>query len=138
MLRISKLADYATVIMSYLALHPEQINSATEIAKAIHLSSPTVSKILKILSSSGLIKAFRGAGGGYQLARTIDSISVADIISAIEGNLALTECSISARTCELNSLCAIKHNWKAINKIIFKTLSRVTLKDMLRGTMNVE
>lgn len=130
MLKISKLTDYATVIMSYLALDPLAIYSATRIAKEIHLSVPTVSKILKILSEADLVKSFRGTGGGYQLARPTEEITVAEVVFAVEGQVAMTECCASDYTCALQSLCAIKDNWKVINKIILDALARVTLHDM--------
>lgn len=129
MLRISKLTDYATVIMSFLALDPLGVFSATRIAKEVYLSNPTVSKILKILSEAGLVKSFRGIGGGYQLARSTKEITVAEVVSAIEGSLAMTECC-ATNSCALDSWCAIKENWQIINKIILEALGRVTLHDM--------
>lgn len=133
MLKISKLTDYATVIMSYLALEPQRVLSATCIAMEIHLGVPTVSKILKILSEAGLVKSFRGTGGGYQLARSTKDITVAEVVSAIEGKLAMTECCSSNTLCVLDSLCAIKENWQVINKIIMNALEQVTLFDMTRS-----
>jgi FeS assembly SUF system regulator len=132
MLRISKLTDYATVIMSYLALEPLRVASAAQIAKAIHLSLPTVSKILKILCEAELITSFRGTGGGYQLARPTDAITVAQVVMAIEGKLAMTECCIAENICALDSLCSTKENWKVINKIILTALASLTLKDMMQ------
>lgn len=130
MLRISKLTDYATVILSYLALDFKRVFSATAIARAIHLAPPTVSKILKILSEAGLVRSFRGIDGGYQLARSTQEITLADIVTAIEGPLAMTECCTDNSACSLDSLCGIKDNWKIINKVIIEALSRVTLHDM--------
>ena len=130
MLRISKLTDYATVIMSYLALAPFDIVSASTIAKAIHLNVPTVSKLLKILLVAGLVKSIRGIGGGYQLARSVNEITLADIISAVEGEFAMTECCALDNTCALDSLCSVKENWRVINKVIMTALSGVTLGDM--------
>jgi len=132
MLRISKLADYATVIMSYLALDPLRVVSATDIAKAIHLGAPTVSKVLKVLLEAHLVKSFRGAGGGYQLERPASEIKLTDVISAIEGKMAMTECCTTVNTCALDSLCSIKENWQMINKIILSALSELTLNDMTK------
>lgn len=131
MLRISKLTDYATIILSILAINPEKIASATWIAHKSHLAVPTVSKILKILTEAGLVKSFRGPGGGYQMARPAPEITIAEIVTAIEGQLAMTECCVSAN-CMLDSLCAVKENWKIINKIILNALAGVTLSDMIR------
>lgn len=130
MLRISKLTDYATVIMSYLALDSTRILSATQVARQIHLSIPTVSKILKILAEARLVTSFRGTGGGYQLARPMETISVADIVIAVEGNVAMTECSLSKHACALDALCGVKENWQIINNVILKALKSLTLADM--------
>lgn len=135
MFKISKLTDYAMVVMHRLALDPNRVLSATHIAKAVHLATPTVSKILKMLAEAGLVHSFRGTGGGYQLARTTKDITVVDILCAIEGQLAITECSTKTRTCVLDSLCTIKENWKIINKIILEALGRVTLHDMTRSLL---
>jgi FeS assembly SUF system regulator len=131
MLRVSKLTDYATVIMSYLALTPKTVVSAAQIAQEIHINLPTVSKILKILSEAGLVISFRGAGGGYQLARPITEITVAEVVTAIEGKLAMTECCINENICALDSLCSLKDNWKIINKMILTALAGLTLQDMM-------
>jgi FeS assembly SUF system regulator len=132
MLRISKLTDYATVIMSYLALDPDRVASAAHIAKEFHLGIPTVSKILKILCEAELVKSHRGTGGGYQLGRLATQITIADVISAMEGKLAMTECSAGINGCAIDSLCGIKENWKIINKIILTALSGLTLADMTK------
>lgn len=132
MVRISKLTDYATVILSYLARRPGVVASATQLAIDAHLSAPTVSKILKILGEAGLVTSFRGTGGGYQLGRPADDITLADVVSAIEGNPAMTECCIAENLCALDSVCAIKENWKVINKIILTALAGLTLKDMMQ------
>jgi FeS assembly SUF system regulator len=129
-LRISKLTDYATVIMSYLALDPEQLASARHIAKALHLGVPTVSKILKILCEAELLVSHRGTDGGYKLARPLHTITIADIVTAVEGALAMTECCSVKSSCALDSLCGIKDNWQIINKIILKALSGLTLADI--------
>lgn len=131
MIRISKLTDYATIILSYLALDPIRMLSAASIAKACHLSVATVSKILKILSGAELVKSSRGTGGGYQLARGIQEITLADVVCAIEGEVAVTECCGTTR-CALDSLCAVKENWHVINKMIINALAGVTLNDMIR------
>lgn len=130
MLRISKLADYGTVVMSYLAAYPQQVFSAAEIAKQIHVGTPTVSKVLKALQEAELVVSVRGAAGGYRLARAVDQITLADIVMAIEGRLAITECNMGEKQCMHDSVCAIKNNWQLINKIIFTALASWTLADM--------
>jgi FeS assembly SUF system regulator len=130
MLRISKLADYATVIMHRLAVKPGDVLSASEIAQRVHLSKPTVSKILKILSDADLVTSIRGAGGGYKLAQMPADITIARVITAVEGQPALTECAQTSQLCVQDSVCAIKHNWQVINRFILEALENLTLADM--------
>lgn len=132
MLRISKLADYGTVIMNYLALHSEQVFSAAEIARNIHMQTPTVSKLLKLLLEADLVISIRGAEGGYRLARSAEQITIAQIIAAIEGLPALTECCDSVKLCAQDSFCAIKGNWKVVNRFILAALENLTLSDMTK------
>lgn len=131
MLRISKLTDYAMVILSFLALDPAKIASASAIAGEVHLGVPTVSKLLKILSEAGLVRSFRGMGGGYQLAKTASEITVAEVVTAVEGHLAMTECCSTVNTCAIHSLCALKDNWQIINKVILDALASLTLQEMI-------
>lgn len=138
MIKVSKLTDYATVIMSYLAREPNRLASATQISKAIDVSAPTVSKILKMLAEAELVTSFRGADGGYQLSRPVDQISVADIISALEGKIAITECCEKNNLCSINVSCAIKSNWKKINSIIYDVLQQITLHDMTHSIRDIK
>ncbi|MDP3930856.1 MAG: SUF system Fe-S cluster assembly regulator, partial [Methylococcaceae bacterium] len=118
MLRLSKLTDYATVILSDMAKGQTQVHSAMEIAAATGIALPTVSKILKLLVNAEVLISTRGAKGGYVLAREPGKISVATVISALEGPIALTECSISQQGCEQASGCDIRGNWNLINQTI--------------------
>jgi len=131
MLRISKLADYATLIMSRLAGDEDQLYSASCLAKNLGLSLSVVSKILKLLCRRGLVTSVRGAEGGYRLSRPALEISLAAVVSAIEGDMSITECCSQKDTCVLTSTCATKNNWKGINQVIYTTLSNLTIKDML-------
>lgn len=135
MFKISKLTDYAMVVMHKLAAEPNKVSSATYIANAVHLATPTVSKILKILAEADLVSSFRGTGGGYQLAKAATDITIVDILAAIEGKLAMTECCSENKICTLSSLCTIQENWKTINKVILNALSQVTLEDMTRSLL---
>lgn len=131
MLKISKLTDYATVIMSYLAKHGPHQQVATEVAQATGIALPTVSKVLKALTKARILTSIRGAHGGYQLARPAEQISVATIINALEGPIALTECSLSTDICEQNGSCEISGNWEKINRAIQVALESVSLADMV-------
>ncbi|MGH8547319.1 MAG: SUF system Fe-S cluster assembly regulator [Methylococcales bacterium] len=130
MLRLSKLTDYATVLLGYMARGKVEIHAAVEIAHATGIALPTVSKLLKLLAHSGLVRSVRGAKGGYCLSYSPDKISVADIIQAIEGPIALTECSISDEYCEQSSHCDIRGNWRVINKAVRAALESVSLADL--------
>ncbi|MEQ1620700.1 MAG: SUF system Fe-S cluster assembly regulator [Methylococcales bacterium] len=135
MLRLSKLTDYATVILSDMAKDKTQVHSAMEIAATTRIALPTVSKILKLLVNAEVLISTRGAKGGYVLAREPENISVATVISALEGPIALTECSISQQACEQAAGCGIRGNWSLINQTIHNALESVTLADLIRPTV---
>lgn len=132
MLRISKLTDYAMLIMSQMAKEPNLIISATQLAEILHLSGPTVSKILKMLADADLVRSVRGAEGGYHLSRSAEKITIADVIFAMEGELAVTECCESINLCAIDSVCTMKTNWRKINKAVKTFLTQLTIKDMLQ------
>lgn len=131
MLRIGKLTDYAMLIISRLARSDGSVLSATVLAEAVHLPVPTVSKILKILSEAALVTSVRGSVGGYRLARPGNEITVANIITAMEGDFAVTECCEMTNRCAINSVCTMRENWKKINKVVQSMLSGLTILDML-------
>ena len=133
MLRISKLADYGTMVTAYMARRPDQFVNAGEIAQALHLGRPTVSKILKMLGRATLVVSARGAAGGYTLARAPKLITVAEIIDAIEGQpFGLTECSATDGLCAQEDNCIIRGNWRRINGAVRRVLEEVSLADMIR------
>jgi len=131
MLRVSKLTDYATAVMAVLAEAPAEVANAVGLAERAHLELPTVSKVLKMLAGAGLVESFRGASGGYRLTRAPGAITVADIVSAIEGPIGMTECIAHAGQCGHESHCGVKVNWQRINVAIEAALRSVTLADML-------
>lgn len=134
MFRMSKLTDYGTVVMTYLAQQPEQVCSANEIADGTRVAVPTVSKILKALARGHLVVSHRGAKGGYTLARSPQAISMAQIIAALEGPIGLTECSSMPGACTHESCCSIRPNWQRINQGIRTVLESVTLAEMADAT----
>ncbi len=127
MLRISRLTDYATLVLAHLARTPKAAQPATEVARQTHVSLPTVSKLLKALAKAGLVRSFRGPQGGYTLARQPEQISAAQIIDAIEGPVAITKCSLENSDCCIQSFCTISQNWQHVNRTIRDTLERVSL-----------
>jgi FeS assembly SUF system regulator len=132
MLRLSKLTDYGTVLMTRMARESGRIHTAAELAAALGLGTATVSKLLKLLAGAGLLVSHRGAKGGYTLSRRPDEISVADVIHALEGPIAFTECSGATGTCVQEATCSIRGNWRLINEAVRQALEGVTLAQMAR------
>lgn len=131
MIRINRETDYATAILSVMAEQPDERYSATWLAAFRGLPGPVVSKILKQLVRGGLLISHRGAKGGYSLARSAEAISVAEIIIAIEGPIALTDCiEGGGAACQFSSNCAVSSNWTRINDVFYRALQGVSLKDM--------
>ncbi len=130
MLRMSKLTDYGTVVLAYLARGDQALHSAAQVATDTHLAQPTVSKVLKALTRAGLVHSERGAQGGYALARAAEDISAADIIDALEGPVAITTCSALKGQCDLEPVCQVGSAWQHINRSIRKALRAVTLDDL--------
>jgi len=130
MLRISRLTDYATVILASLA--GGNLASAAEIAERTQIHLPTVSKLLKELQHAGLVHSVRGARGGYQLAQPAASINAAQIINAVEGPVALTECAGNAGHCGIESTCLVGHGWQRISRAILRALEDVSLDELVR------
>ncbi len=130
MLRISKLADYATMVMAFCAREPENSHTAKEIALATRLQLPTVSKLLKILARHQLLLSQRGVQGGYQLAKEPYAITMAEVVAAVDGPIALTECNHHASVCGLAKCCTTKKSWQTINQVVSQTLSNITLADI--------
>lgn len=135
MLRLSKLADYGCQVMAYMA-RDKAVHSAAEVASGLGMAASTVSKILKMLSRNKLVVSVMGAKGGYVLARPPGEISVAEIIGAMDGPIAITECS-SNSACDRESLCSTRGNWQGINRIIQEALDKVSLAEMIKPKYKV-
>lgn len=135
MLRVSKLADYGTVVMASMARDPLRVHSAAEVATRIGLGTPTVSKVLKTLARSGLVSSSRGVNGGYRLPRAPGEITIAQIIDAMDGPIGMTECSGVHSLCPQEGACSVRASWRTINHLVLETLSRVTLEQMAQSTM---
>ena len=130
MLRISRLTDYGTMILAYMAQDAERRCSASDVASATHIALPTVQKLLKVLARAGLVHSARGADGGYSLARAAETITAAEIVGVLEGPVAVTECSAESSECELESLCLVGGAWQQINQAIRDALEGITLADL--------
>lgn len=131
MIRISKLADYALQVLQ-VVMASDQCLSANKCAEKTRISVATVSKLLKILLEAKLLVSEKGAKGGYLLSRPPETITLADLVSAIDGPLALTECSKLAYDCPHEKFCGQQENWQTISQIIFNVLSQISLRDMAR------
>ncbi len=147
MLRMSKLTDYGLVLLTHMAQEhrdhggvpgmkeagdgvPDGVpgmKTAHELAERSHVPLPTVSKILKELSKAGIVVSHRGRRGGYSLSRPPQQISVAAVLEALEGPVALTECSTTSGTCSLEPVCVAKGHWGPISRAIHRTLARLPL-----------
>jgi FeS assembly SUF system regulator len=145
MLRLSKLTDYAVVVLIRLADGESAtprcsgdgaVQTSPGIAAATGVPEPTVAKVLKALAGASLVVSQRGAHGGYRLARTLDAITVADVISAVDGPIALTACvDGGAGGCDVEGMCAVKGRWDLVNAAIRGALTAITLADMRRAAI---
>ncbi|MDP4573809.1 SUF system Fe-S cluster assembly regulator [Qipengyuania sp. G39] len=129
-MRLSNLADYAVVTMCAASRHcgGERVNAA-ELAGETGLPLPTVQKLVSKLSAAGLIRSTRGAGGGLQLARPAAAISVADIVEAVEGPIALTAC-VEGTECSVEHECSVKPHWPVVNDALRGALAAIPLTQL--------
>jgi FeS assembly SUF system regulator len=132
MLKLSRLTDYGTVVLAHMARAPTARHRASELALATRLGEATVRKLLKLLVRGGIVVSQRGAGGGYSLARPPESINAVEVIDALEGPVALTECSGEHHSCELERGCALNHNWQQINRAVRDALRAISLAQLAR------
>lgn len=133
-MRLSSLADYAVVMLSAAARHaPGERLTATLLAEETGVPLPTAQKLMGRLTQAGLLVSARGTGGGVQLARAAGAISLADIVEAVEGPIAMTACVDDQRNdCGLESACRVKPHWGVVNTTIRGALDGVSLA-MLSG-----
>jgi FeS assembly SUF system regulator len=130
MLRISRLTDYATVVLATLAQEPERVQTATALAERTRIAPPTVSKLLKQLQRANLVTSTRGLHGGYQLARPAAQISAAAILDALEGPVALTDCAAGEGHCDIEGNCRTGRVWQRLNMAICRSLQEVSLAQL--------
>ena len=131
MLRITKIADYGFILLVHMTNQDQDLlHNAKDLSAAIGIPLPTISKVLKILTQGGILVSQQGSKGGYSLARPASEISAAEIIEAVEGPVAITDCS-SATGCERN--CKVSPSWKRVNDTLEATLQNLTLADMAKG-----
>jgi FeS assembly SUF system regulator len=130
-IRLSKLADYGIVIATHLARHPDRQQTAGDVAVATAVPAAMTSKVLKLLTRADLLVSHRGAQGGYSLARPAVAVSVAEVVEALDGPIAITTCTEpTPGDCSILSLCPARANWERINHAIRESLSEVSLAEM--------
>ena len=130
MLRLSKLADYAIVILAAMAQDEKKQVTAIHMADVTTLPAPTVAKILKKLAKNGLLTATRGAAGGYKLSKPAQAITAGAIIEAIDGPIRIIGC-ISGAKCGRENSCVIHGRWDPINNAVREAFTSVSLIDLL-------
>ncbi|MFA7668411.1 MAG: SUF system Fe-S cluster assembly regulator [Burkholderiaceae bacterium] len=139
MLRVSKIIDYGTLVLTHMASDPDRVFSAADLAATLGLGQPVVSKVLKSLTQPEIVKSTRGARGGYMLGRAAEEISIADIIDALDDQpFGLTECTATPGACSVEAACSIRNNWQRINAVVRKTLEQVSIADMLNPLATIE
>ena len=130
MFKVNKLTDYATVVLIEVA-RASEVRSSQDVAVKTGIPGPTVAKLMKSLHKAGLVASRRGAGGGYALGRKPSQITIADVIQAVEGPIALTACAdTSDEHCSIEKLCPVQGKWNRVNAAVRAALSEVTLADM--------
>ena len=135
MFRLGKLTDYGIVVLAQLARdtgdETSGVHNARELAAEADLPAPAVSKILKALARHGVLDSQRGSRGGYALARPPEQITVAEMLEALEGPVALTECAVGAQICQHEAACAVRDPWRVINGVVQDALKQITLADLV-------
>jgi FeS assembly SUF system regulator len=137
MIKLSRLADYGIVILCDMASaqadSQELLHSARRLSERTMLNEPTIMKILKLLVKADIVSSVRGPKGGYRLNRPIRTISILDVVNAIDGQVALTLCSEAHGTehCAHQEHCNLRHGWSRVNVALKETLERFSLADFL-------
>ncbi len=130
MIRITKQTDYGIVLLTHLGAHAERTYNAPELSAEARLPLPMVSKILKLLAKEGLLASHRGVKGGYSLSRSPEEISMAEIVAALEGPIAITECISVESDCTHEAVCPVRGNWHRINEAVRRALEGISLAEM--------
>jgi FeS assembly SUF system regulator len=132
MIRVTKQTDYGLLMLAHMGSRPHgQLHTARELTEETGLPGPMVSKILKHMARAGIIGSHRGVNGGYRLDQTVDDISVARLIEALEGPIGMTTCSVESGACEHEDGCPVQNNWTRISRAITDALENIPLSEML-------
>lgn len=137
MIRMSKLADYAFVILTRMASEKKELWPASSISEVTAIPLPTVAKLMKILARGGIVTASRGVSGGYRLVASPSAISVASVIESVDGPVALIDCvDNSDPDCVVSHACHMNGGWSKVNSAVLAALSSVSLADMSENRTN--
>lgn len=132
MIKLSKLTDYAVVVLAEMAQGEPCLQTAAGISARTRLPEPTVAKVLKLLAKGGVIASSRGVNGGYQLSSAPDVITMASVIMALEGPVLLTSCVEGNEDCCSHAAnCSMKGKWNPVNEAMKNALENVTLLQMI-------
>jgi FeS assembly SUF system regulator len=133
MIILSKLADYGVIVATHLAAGAERQMTAAALAAEAKLPRATVAKVLKALAHAGIVTGARGANGGYRLARPAASVSIAEVVEAIDGGVSLTQCTSHSHvpTCQRSAFCMTRPHWHRINAAVGTALGAITVADMV-------
>jgi FeS assembly SUF system regulator len=137
MFRLSRMTDYGIVLLAHLASERDggaealAPRNARELAAQVDLPLPVVSKVLKQLARGGILESHRGAKGGFSLTRRPEDLSVAELVTALDGPVALTQCVVDPGLCDHESTCAVRSPWQVINRVVENALSEVSLADLV-------
>ena len=131
MLRLSRLTDYAVVVLGRMGDGAAPLQSAPGLAARTGLAEPTVAKVLKLLAQAGVVEGLRGARGGYRLARPLAEIRLAEVVVAFDGPIALTACvDGGAGQCESEHLCPVRGRWDPVNRAIRDALDSISIAEL--------
>lgn len=131
MFKLSKLADYAVVLLANIAAKPAELWNAKTLSELTHIPQPTVVKLMKILAKSNLLLSERGTHGGYRLSRPPEEVSLLDVIHAADGPVTLTSCAKMDGQCDFEASCCVKQNWRKISFVLTSLLAKISIRDMV-------
>lgn len=132
MFRVSKLTDYGFLILNKLAETPDLAKNSNQIADEVGLKHPTTAKLLKIFNAKKIVNSQRGCNGGYTLAKPATQITLFEVITTIEGEIGLTDCTFAdnSELCSLDKTCNLKGSWGVVNNFILSIMKQLTLYDL--------
>jgi len=131
MFRINKLTDYGVMLLAQMATEPDKMFTPAVLAKALRLPKPTVAKLLKRLTGAGILVSTRGKHGGYQLKIAPDKLSMAEVLTALEGPIGITDCSLGPGICQLEQQCRIGKGWQQFNRALYNELRALSLANLV-------